>query len=185
MKVKTSICVLLAGGVLSARALDLTPENAFRELEGIKIPIVNFHDGAKKISIQPPVKWSVTGGGTSVSLYPSTVTDAVMQLRVRGRKPVEPGATEDLEQWCRNQLPGDAANPILNGETTNVFTLGTLSSREFTYTYGAQGRRFVTSVAVVDWSERERFAVVVVARAADFPAVHEAAIRTMFSWNME
>ena len=177
--------IVLAGTLapFPGKALDLTPAQAFRDLEGVKIPIVLFTDEGKKIAFQPPPKWSVSGGGPAVSFYPAELPGAVMQLRVRTRQPPKDGETEDLEKWCRSQLPLDAAEPALEGEAANVFTLGTLPSHEFTFTYAAQGRRFTTSVAIVDWNERERFAVVVTAPTPDFAATHGTAMRSMFSWN--
>jgi len=168
---------------LAAKALDLTPAASFRDLEGFKIPIVLFSDAGKKIAFQPPAKWRISGGGDALSLYPAELPDAVMQLRVRPTKPPEPGVTEDVEKWCRTQLPQDAAKPALEGEVENVFTIGPRPSRQFTYSYASQGRRFTTSVAIVEWNARERLAVIVTARAADFKTTHEAAMRSMFSWN--
>ncbi len=165
-----------------AKALDLTPVSSFRELEGFRIPILLFSDAGKKISFQPPHEWKVSGGGDALSLYPTGEPDAVMQLRVRAVKPLAAGVAEDVEKWCRAQLPQDAAEPTLEGEVANIFNLGALPSRQFTYSYAAQGRRFTTSVSVVDWNARERLAVIVTARTAEFAATHEAAMRSMFSW---
>ena len=180
-----STCLALACVLtpFSGKALDLTPTPAFRDLEGVQIPIVLFTDAGKKIAFQPPAKWTVSGDSGSVSLYPAERPDAVMQIRVRVRKPVAEGVTEDLAKWCLSQLPQDAAEPALEGEAANLFTLGTLPSREFTFSYAAQGRRFTSSVTIVDWNERERVAVVVTARTPDFAATHTAAIGSMFSWN--
>ena len=177
----TAILFVLAP--LAAKALDLTPAPGSRDLEGIRIPIVLFTDAGKKIAFQPPVKWNVSGGETALSLYPPELPDAVMQLRVHPRKPLDPGAAEDLEKWCLSQLPQDAADLTREGDAENVFTLGPLPSHEYTFSYSAQGRRFTTSVAVVNWNDRERIAVVVTARTADFRPTHEAAMRSMFSWS--
>ena len=170
---------------LTAHALDLTPERAWRDLEGCKIPIVRFADEGKKVNFQPPVKWNVSGGGTSLNFYPPDCPDAVMHFRVITRRPPEPGLKEDLEKWCRGMLPADAADPTLEGETTNPFTIGLLPCQDYTYSYSALGRRFCTSVSVVDWSEKQRFAVVVTARLTDFKAIHETAMRSMFSWSKQ
>ena len=174
--------LLLALAPCVAQALDLTPAASFRDLEGIKIPIILFSDAGKKIAFQPPAHWTISGGGTALGLYPAALADAALLLRVLPIKPLGPGVTEDLEKWCRALLPQDAGQPKLESESENVFTLGALPSREFTYSYAAQGRRFTTSIAIVDWNERERLAVVVTARTADFAATHEAAMRSMFSW---
>ncbi len=174
--------LLLALTPFVAGALDLTPEPTFRDLEGVKIPILLFSDAGKKISLQPPPKWRISGGGTTLSLYPHDTQDAVMQLRLSAFKPPMAGETEDLDKWCRALLPKDASEPKLEGEAENIFTLGKRGSRQFNYSYGAQGRRFTTSIAVVDWNESERLAVLVTARAADFAAIEEAARRSLFTW---
>ena len=175
--------LVLAVAPFPGNALDLTPEASFRDLEGIRIPIVFFTDAGKKIAYQPPTKWNVSGGAGALSLYPPGIPDAVLLLRVRPRKPLPQGAAEDLEKWCLAQLPQDATDATREGEAANVFMLSGLPSREFTFSYAAQGRRFTTSVAFVDWNERERVTVIVTARATDFAPVHEAAMRSMFSWN--
>ena len=44
-------------------------------------------------------------------------------------------------------------------------------------------QRFQTAVAVCDLDERERFVVTITARNADFAAVHDAGISSLFSWS--
>ncbi len=173
------LLALLPGSV---PALDLTPQSSFRELEGFKIPVLILSDNGKKISLQPPSKWTISSTGSTLTLKPAETPDAVLELRVRPFKPLAAGLTEDVEKWSRAQLPQDAVQATLEGEAANVFTLGALPSRQFTYSYGAQGRRFTTAVAIVDWSPTERLAVLVTARTSDFVATHEAAMRCVFSW---
>lgn len=177
--------LLLACLPLAAHALDLTPTPSFRELEGMKIPIVVFHDSGKKIAFQPPANWKITGEESSLSFYPAEPLDALLQLRLRPRKVAAPGTVEDLEKWCRSQLPQDASEPVLEREAASPFLVGSRPSREFTYSYAARGRRFTTAVGVVDWDEKQRLIVVVTARTGDFPITHETAMRSMFSWNSE
>jgi hypothetical protein len=169
----------------AAEALDLTPNPSFRDLEGFKIPIVLFNDLGRKISFQPPSKWNVSGGGTTLNLYPVDLPDAVMQLRVRHRTVLKPGEVEDLDQWCRTQLPQDAADLTLDSEAVSPFTLDSRPSRQFTYSYAAQGRRFTTAVAIVDWNERERLVVVITSRDTDFKAVFGQGIRSLSSWTTQ
>ena len=164
----------------TAWALDLTPIPEFRELEGMKIPIIAFSDGAKKINYQPPALWRSTGTATTLSLYPPQLPGAVVELRVRPRKP---GVLENSEEWSRTLLPQDAKDPVCAGKIESPFTLGTLPSQEYTFSYAAQGRRFVSSIAVVDLNERERLGVVITALSKDFKVTREEAIRSMFSWN--
>lgn len=177
--------LLLALLPLAAQALDLTPTLSFRELEGFKIPVVLFNDAGTRIAFQPPANWQLSGGGPSLNLYPNETPDALVQIRVRARQMPQPGVVEDLEKWCRAQLPQDAAEPALENEAESPFTVDARPSRQFTYSYGARGRRFITAVAVVEWNERERLVLVVSAPANHFDATHEAAMRSMFSWDRQ
>lgn len=167
---------------LAAPGLDLTPTRGLRDLEGFSIPIVHFSDGAQRVSFQPPRGWNLTGSGAILNLYPSDRPDVSMQLRVHAKAP---GAItpEELQAWGQQFLPKDATKMVFEGETISPFTLRALPSREMTFSYTAQGRRFFTSVAAVDLSAQERFAVVITARSPDFKEAREEAIRSLFTMN--
>lgn len=175
--------LLLALAPFPALALDLTPKSGFRELEGMKVPVVHFSDAGGTITYQPPLKWNISGGDSALSFYPPEAIDAVMQFRLLPRRPLAEGQTEDLDKWCRTFLPADATKPTLETQAPNVFTLGQLSSLEFTYSYAAAGRRFNTSIAIVDWSDSQRFTVIITARATDFKAIHDTGIGSLFTWS--
>jgi len=180
MRAFTLLLTALALAPLSARALDLTPSRGFRELEGFRIPIVLFPDGEQKVSYQPPAKWRVAGGGQFLELYPEDRPEVQTQFRLIETRLGDP-KVENLEAWCRQFLPKDAEKAVLDGETVSPFTLRALPSREFTYTYVTQNRRFTTSIAVVDLSPQERLSVITTARMADFKAAREEVIRSLYS----
>ena len=106
------IPLLLALTPFVAKALDLTPVASFRELEGFKIPIVFFSDAEKKIAFQPPAKWTLSGGGAALGLYPAEPADAALQLRVLPIKPLGPGVTlspgDEWESFRTWELPFDS-----------------------------------------------------------------------------
>lgn len=181
MRALTLLLTALALAPLSAHALDLTPVSGFRELEGFKIPIVRFTDGDQKVSYQPPAKWRVAGSGQLLELYPEDRPDVQTQFRTIALKSTDPDKAENLEEWCRQFLPKDAEKAVFDGETLSPFTLRALSSREFIYTYVTQGRRFTTSVAVVDLSPQERLSVITTAKVNDFKATREEVLRSLFS----
>jgi len=168
---------------LAGHALDLTPTRGSRDLEGFRIPVVRFTDGAEKVAYQPPAGWILNGGGDLLSLYPTDRPDVLMQFHVTVLEPLAANAVEDFDAWCRRFLPPDATQTALDAETVSAFTLRGRPSRESTYRYVAQGRRLLTTVAVVDVSSRERLSVVITARSADFKAAREEAIRSLFSMN--
>jgi len=179
------ILTLVAAFPRLVGALDLTPVESWREQEGFRIPTLIFNDPAGKVRYQPPADWRINGGPDTLSFYPSQ-QEAFMQFRLVARKP-EPaaitGAAEDLAKWSLPFLPADAADATLAEERPSPFTLSGRSSREFIYTYRAGGQRFRTAVAICDLDERQRFVVVITARSADFSAIHDTGIASLFSWS--
>lgn len=162
-------------------AVDLTPAHGFRDLEGFRIPVVRFADGARRITYQPPAKWRVSGGGESLHLFPPACDEASMQLCSKGRRTTE----ENSDAWTRDLLPPTSAGVERIGESAGLFTLGAQPSRAVTYTYSLSGRRFQASIATVDLSEKEQLVVIVTARQHDFKVVHDEAIASLFSWQWD
>jgi hypothetical protein len=173
---------LLGPQVLSA--LDLTPIHSFRDLEGVRIPTIQFADSPRQVTYQPPGKWRVSGGADSAQLFPpaSPQASVLFRLAARPAQAENEAAAEDLEAWCRGQLPSVATDVTREGEALGQFTLETHASRELTFSYVASGQRFFASVAAVDLTERDRFVVVVTARQSDFKAIHDETIASLFSW---
>jgi len=165
-----------------AGALDLTPKESWRQLEGFRIPTLIFTHGASKIHYQPPGDWQVNGGGRTLSLYPGD-QGAFMQLRSVARPAAVEGTPEDVAKFSHTFLPPDATELELTEQRPSPFTLDGAPSEEFIYSYNAGGQRFVTAVALCDFDPRERLVVVITARAADFKLIHEAGIASLFSWN--
>ena len=165
-----------------AEALDFTPKESWRQLEGFRIPTLIFTHGPSKIRYQPPGEWQVTGGGHTLSLYPGE-QGAFMQLRTVARPAVAEGTEEDIAKFSRLFLPPDATDAQLTEERPSPFTLDGTASQEFIYSYNAGGQRYLTAIALCDYDPRERVVVVITARIADFKAIHDTAISSLFSWN--
>lgn len=164
-----------------AEALDFTPKESWRQLEGFRIPTLIFTHGPSKIRYQPPAEWQVNGGGHTLSLYPGE-QGAFMQLRTIARPAVAEGTTEDVAKLSRLFLPSDATDAQLTEERPSPFTLDGAASHEFIYSYNAGGQRYLTAIALCDYDPRERVVVVITARTADFHAIHDTAIASLFSW---
>lgn len=160
-----------------ALPLDLTPRPGFRELEGIQIPLVELADGAGKVTFQPPADWKCEGGPRLLKFTPPDPAERRVELRLDA-------ATEpDLDLWCRVLLPRLATQVALAGQAASPFTLRGLPSSEYTYTYAFQSRRYTTSIACVELSPGQRLALVVTASPENFKATHEAAVRTLFTFD--
>ncbi|HSI12801.1 MAG TPA: hypothetical protein VK961_12200 [Chthoniobacter sp.] len=173
---------------LPGRALDFTPQETWRPLEGVRIPVLMFSDTIGKIRYQPPGNWNFSGGGPTFTLYPPDFNGAVMKLLVLAHAPGIPEITsypsEDLAKWCQRQLASDAQEVKLLQENPSPFMLTGKPCREFVFEYLSGGRRFQTSVAVLDWNEKEHLAVVITALNQDFKAVHDTGNSSLFSWSV-
>lgn len=183
---RPSLWLLLAAlGPTPLQALDLTPQHSYRDLEGVRIPILRFQDGPRRAIYQPPSGWRATGSGASLALIPGRTEQATVLFKIGSRPAEAAGETPDpsaFEAWARSFLPADASRIERVAEIANGFTLGTQASRELTFSYTRPAGRFLTAVAAVEIGDRERLAVVVSAREADFKAVHGDAIASLFSW---
>ena len=180
-----------ACAVLAAKsvALDFTPQETWRALEGVRIPVLLFSDPIGKIRYQPPGNWNYNGGGPVFTMYPPNTAEAFMKFCIIAHAPGVPEITafptQNLASWSQQSyVPADAQEVKLLDENPSPFTINGKPSREFVFTYQATGRQFQTSVAVLDWSAREHFAVITTARATDFKAVHDAGVSSLFSWNL-
>lgn len=171
----------------AARALDLTPVPGFKELEGIKIPIVQFSDGKGKINYQPPGNWNLSGGGTELKLLPQEVDQASMRFVLVEKKAPDgqdpaSATAEDLQAWAMRFIPAGSKEVAFVSKTENPFMLEGHSTDEFVFTYSLYGSLETISISVADRSDKERMVVIISARTKDFDPIHKAGITSMFSW---
>ena len=124
---KVSILLLLTvAGFTAANALDLTPINGFRELEGVRIPVISFDDGQRRVNWQPPEGWQLSGGGDQLHLYPEKIPLAAMLIKLLPHDAAQApanSAVDDLLKWAMNFVPGDATNLSFDHETSSPFLL--------------------------------------------------------------
>ena len=177
MRLRLALAAALFLAPPPALPLDLTPHPGFRELEGIQIPIVELADGGRKVTFQPPAGWKCEGGPRLLKFTPPDPAERRVELRL------DTVAEPDLDRWCRELLPRLATQIALAAQADSPFTLRGLPSSENTYTYAFQSRLYTTSIACVELSPGQRLALVVTASPENFKATHEAAVRTLFSFD--
>lgn len=181
-----SLFIALGLAITRVKALDLTPTDGFRELEGVKIPVVFFVDDARKVQWQMPAQWRLVGGGDSLALYPKEISDAAMELRIISRKAAEaPDGTADpqaVAAWIQPLLPARAERATFVREIPSPFLLGALTSRELTFTYNYLGKDYKTSVALVNLDLEHSLVVIIYSRSDQFNLIHDEGTRSMFRW---
>ena len=180
------LTALVVAGLHTANALDLTPINSFRDLEGTKIPVVLFEDGPRKVNWQPPDNWQLSGGGKQLNLYPGKIPLAAAQLKLIAHTAAQPpdraAALDTFLKWATSFVPADATGLTFAKETPNPFLIGQKPSREFTFNYVSAATKCSTSVALVDLDANESLALVITARAEDFEGIYNDGTMSMFRW---
>lgn len=171
-----------------ALALDLTPEAGYKELEGIRIPVVRFKDSTGKTRWNPPPGWEMKYEKGILSLTPRDRAQASFEIRVHSRTSGDREVLTNLDSLrahCARFLPAGAKEITYRGTNEGHFTIGTTPAREYLFDFSQTGQAFRASVSMLDVSERERLIFVVATQATDFEAVRAQAIQSLFSWQSE
>jgi len=189
MKHMKHLCFFaIAAGVAPLRihALDLTPAAGFRDLEGVKIPVVFFQDEPRTVRWQPPAAWQWSGGGARLVLTPPGVPNAGMELRLIARKDADaPDGKADPKaaaEWVQPLLPDTFHDLKFTKENPSPFLLGGLNSRELNFTYTYIAREFTISVALVNLDLDHSLELIIYAPTAEFTPIHEEGTKSMFRW---
>lgn len=191
LEMKFSLLVFLGAiqGATTLYALDLTPILAFRDLEGVKLPIVQFNDGNSIVSWDPP--WPIsTGSAKKLALVPqslhTTVTLELVSLGPGDEKPPESSAEADaIVKWVPKFLPGDISDLNLIEAVASPYRLNGNSSHEFTVFYSVNDRKLGASISYVNVKDTERLMLVIIGPLDTFPATRNTVIASMFSIDWE
>jgi hypothetical protein len=179
---------ILALVPVTGMALDLTPHADIKVQEGIQIPVVRFQDSGGKVQWSPPLDWRMSYDGSVLTLSPKGRAHASMQLRVIPRASGDRDIlanTDSLLTYCTRFLPADARKLSYRGSTEGSFTIGSIAAREYLIDMLAPDQPLRASISILNLSDRERFILVVTAPSETFEEIRNAAIRSMFSWQVE
>jgi hypothetical protein len=185
MKYLLSALALLSG---TAGALDLTPQEDFKELEGFKMPMIRFADGARKVLWRPPPDWRMSYEDGRILLLSKAYTHASLELRVVRRVAGDVdllSRPDALARYIGNMLPKTAKGTSLTGTTEGVFTINGIAAKEFQFEFQEPSHPSRGSVGIVDLNDRERLILLITAQPRDFDEVREAGVQSMFSWQEE
>ncbi len=182
--------LLSALAVLSstAAALDLTPQEGFKDLEGFKMPVIRFADGARKVTWRPPADWRMSFEDGRLLLLAKAYTHASVELRVVRRVAGDtdmlsrPAA---LERYLGNLLPKTAKGASVTGTVEGAFTINGIAAREFLFDFQEPSHPSRGSIGIVDLNDRERLLVLITSQPRDFEQVRAAGVESMFSWQEE
>jgi hypothetical protein len=169
-------------------ALDLTPRPDFKELEGHRIPVISFADPGRRIQWMPPSDWRMSYENGALKLFPKGTARAFMEMRVVSRAAGDRealGSIETLLPYCAKYLPSIATDLSYRGNNPGPFMIGPLAAREYLIDFKEPGHSCRGSVSMMDYSDRQRLIVTIVADPADFDAVRKEAMASMNSWQSD
>ena len=173
---------------MTAGALDLNPQDTFKDLEGVKIPMVEFSDGTHKVRWRPPNDWRMTYEDGRLLLLAKAYTHASLEIRVVPRAAGDTAwldRPDTLTRLITTLLPKTATGTAVTGNNDGPFTIGSIAAREFLFDFQEPAHASRGSMCIVDLNDRERLIVLITAQPKDFEAVRSTGIESMFSWQSQ
>jgi hypothetical protein len=166
-----------------ADEINLTPKSSVREQDGIHFPQLEFADGKKTITYEPPRGWTCSGGGTqrvTLNVPDKVQADAAIGWAAQpvvfdeeGLKQVRALAPTLLARGSEDvKIVSEIANPLrMNGH--EVY--------EVVMTCGFYGQRFKTAIYFVSLGDSQlRFTLS--CQEKDFEQLQPVFQSSLFSW---
>ena len=165
--------------------IDLSPIPSVRELEGCKFPQIEFRDNGDTITYELPRGWTYLARDKStLALVPpkqDLVSVKIKFLPTRGTLVLDETQLQHLRDTAASLLPPDSklsADPVI---IPNPLRLNDHPTCEIDLEFVLHAQRLKMSVLFVDLGESQlRFSLV--ARPADFEALHKAFQDSWYSW---
>jgi hypothetical protein len=182
-----AITTAAALGFLAAIAhadLDFTPFDSFYEIEGIRVPNLNFHNSGKVISYTPPPDWKTSGRGKKLTLLPPQAVQAGATFEAVPAGP-EPLAAEEANVTAFRKLaveilPPEATNVEAAGAGVSALRLCGRPAVAVLLSYTFFGQQFRMSVLFIPHDE-ELLRVRFTAHAADFAPLEKIFRRSLYT----
>ena len=186
---KTRLALLLAALSLPvvACALDLTPQFADVDADGLRMRLPYFQDGAKRVFIKPPVGWKIDGNSERANLSCEAAPRSTVTFTL-STKPVLP-KNEAERKTLRDAmlaLPGkEAMNVTLEADAPDPLPLNGWKTFAFRVSYDMADMRLQKSVMLVKLNAIEELQVTVTGPVQEFAKAAGAAMMCLRTWHKE
>ena len=157
-------------------AIDFTPTAGEWVMEGIKSPLLYFHDNDQKVSYVQPGGWTYTGDSTRIKFMPPNVPQAFGEM---GQAPlpapqnIDDPTTKLLQDKVIHSLSGESHDAVVVVAEKNPLMINGHETFEVIVEYQLYGERYRQSVLFLNLSDTQltfRF----VSRKPDFEKLHQA-----------
>jgi hypothetical protein len=181
-----ALVAILASALGSLRAeISLTPTYSVRELEGCKFPQLEFRDGNKKITYEPPAGWqAVARDSQTLGLSPAgkdMVSAKIKFLPTQGRLVLDEAQLQHFKDTANQLVPPESRIMAEPTVTASPLLLSGYPTCEIDLYFVLHSQRFRMSVLFVDLGESQlRFSLI--SRPGDFEELHKAFRASWYSW---
>jgi hypothetical protein len=167
----------------AAADVDFTPKESFYLAEATRVPCVAFQNGQGEISYSPPGRWTLSGGGSKLTLTPPNAAQAGALMETRPRTELLAATEANIKayrEYAARLLPREASKVSVVEATVCPMQICRRPMIEVTLTYVAYAQQFTTNLLFLP-HDKEEITFQITARTADFPSVSKAFRASLFS----
>jgi hypothetical protein len=181
-----SIVTLTAFATLAAGAIadvDFTPHESFYLAESTPIANVAFHDGSAKVTYTPPGGWTLSGGGSKITLTPQNKVQAEATIQADPLKDPLPVTDANLKAYTEAALrfiPREASKVAVVSAAVAPIKMSRRAMVEVTVSYALFGQQFTTNILMLP-RDKDQITFQMTARNPDFPALTKVFRSSLFS----
>lgn len=168
--------LLTVTGTASLRAdLDLTPNTAARNLDGVNVPRLIFSDGSRNVAYESPKGWSYSAvSSREIRFQPPQLTQAettIETVPLAEEYQLDQKLVAKLKEDLVRSLPKTSTQVEVVSEVSDALMINGHKTYEITIGYQNYGQRYRLSVLYANLG-RQQLRCRVLARASDFDQVH-------------
>lgn len=181
-----SLLLVLPFGIASA-ALDLTPVEGVRTLDGIKFQQLSFKNNGKTVTYEHPRGWSYRADAGRIVFTPPDIIQAeavIEQSANDAAQAFDEETMKRLQDYVLQSAPAGSQNVQLVSAEKNPVMVNQRETFEVVVSYQLGGTPFRKSVLFLNLPDTQvRFRVT--SKEADFEKVHRAFRGSIFSWQWQ
>ncbi len=182
---RIAVAALVLGRTMGA--MDLTPTLQEYTNEGISFRQLILRDGDRRISYEPPQKWSCQLLDDCLKFLPPVTDRAEGEIRSLSYPIgsfVDENGTAVLKQHFLERLPPDAQFVAIRKELPNALAVRDAQTYEINASYQTLGETFVAGAVFVKTGDTE-LVFRLTARKAEFDKLYAAFRGSITSWQVE
>lgn len=183
---RTLIVTFLLGQLaVSARAeLQLVPTISTYDLDGATFAQLSFPDGAKKVTYQPPRRWTWNGSSNQLVLHPPNDSRAEVTISRQELGLPGPGAPDDIAKLAEQvtaSLPEGATNVSVIKQEQSALQIGSKPASLVVVKYDSFGQHYIRSELLLRRADDQiRFRLISLAN--EFEPLQAAFLASQYSW---